>query len=203
MHHRHKFWQNVLEGVKIVLVFAGIFIITFLTINFPAYWSKARYLLAKHPANIITTNSMLDNMARDDNHLFIPKLALVAPISWNIVENEIDKPLEKGLAHYAGTALPGQIGNVFVFGHSSNYWWNKGLYKEIFANLDQVQVGDKIYISYQNKVYTYVINNKKVIYPNDISVLAQTPTKTLTLMTCVPVGTSLKRLVVTANQVEN
>lgn len=136
----------------------------------------------------------------NDNHLLIPNIGVDAPISWQ-VENEekiLRDKLTSGLIHLAGTDLPGQTGNVFITGHSSDLPWNKGNYKTVFSLLNRVAVGDQVQLRYQNKDYVYKVNNIKVVQPDDVSVLRPTPEPTLTLMTCTPVGTNLRRLIVTA-----
>jgi sortase A len=106
------------------------------------------------------------------------------------------------VVHYGSTALPGQAGNVALFGHSSNDWWEPGNYKFVFVLLDKLAPGDKVTVDFQSKRYTYEVTSSKVVEPTDVGVLAPTSTPTLTLITCSPPGTSLRRLIVTAKQVD-
>jgi sortase A len=138
-----------------------------------------------------------------ESRLKIPKIDVDAPIIWNVPEDKIIDTLEDGLAHYEGTALPGQVGNVFITGHSSYYVWAGGSYKEIFALLNKLENGDKIYLSYKGVLFEYEVLGQKVVLPDNISVLDQTNDHTLSLMTCTPVGTNLRRLIITAKQVSN
>ena len=79
----------------------------------------------------------------------------------------------------------------------------EGDYNEVFASLDQVKYNDDIIIYYWQKKFTYRIREKKVIKPGDVSVLKRNKKKSeLTLMTCWPIGTTLKRLVVTWELIE-
>lgn len=134
-----------------------------------------------------------------DNTLLIPKIDVKAPIIWGSAADETSMlaSLQKGVAHYGFTAYPsdGQ-GNVFIAGHSSYLIWDKGKYKDVFANLDRLVTGDQAAVTYKGLVYIYQVTNTKVVQPTDTSVLAQTADPTLTLMTCVPVGTSKNRLIV-------
>ncbi len=141
--------------------------------------------------------------ATPDNMIFIPKIGVQAPVVYaqSNAPAEINKLLLSGVVHYPGTAMPGQKGNVFITGHSSYYWWSKGLYNTVFSILDKVVVGDVVYINYGGTRYTYKISNVKVVSPNNLSVLAQGEGNILTLMTCTPVGTNYKRLIVTADQI--
>lgn len=137
-----------------------------------------------------------------NDQLYVPKLDIKVPVIWNSSPDgdgqAMLKDLQQGVVHFKGTALPNQEGgNVFISGHSSYYWWDSGKYKTVFANLDQMDVGDEIAIGYENKVYIYKVWEKIVVKPEEIWVLDQnTNTPNLSLMTCVPVGTNLRRLIV-------
>ena len=51
--------------------------------------------------------------------------------------------------------------------------------------------------------HTYRVVSKREVKPNDVSVLDQPTTKRIaTLMTCTPVGTTLRRLIVTAEEID-
>lgn len=117
-------------------------------------------------------------------------------------ENVIQEALREGVVHYPYTANPDQFGNVFITGHSSYYPWDEGRYKEIFALLHKLEVGDQYAITYQGKKYSYRVIEVFEIKPDDVSVLEQPLDKKIsTLMTCTPIGTTLKRLIVRAELV--
>ncbi len=130
------------------------------------------------------------------NNLKIDKISINAPIMWEVEEDKILDQLTGGVAHYKGTSLPGQGGNIFIVGHSSNYFWIKSDYNNIFALLDKLSPGDRIEVSRNNSNFIYEVKETKVIKPDEVQVLENTPKETLSLMTCWPLGTSLKRMVV-------
>lgn len=137
------------------------------------------------------------------NTIWIPKIKVTAPIIWDVTSKgdlttDLLEALQGGVVRYPQTALPNQIGNVFLTGHSSNYWWEKGRYKTIFALLDRLVVGDVVHVKYEGIVYTYRVSRQQVVKPTQTSVLDSTAKPTLSLMTCTPVGTNLLRRVVTA-----
>lgn len=138
-----------------------------------------------------------------DNSIFIPVLSLKAPITWNVINNadSVRVSLENGAIHIAETALPGEIGNTFVTGHSSNYPWAKGNFNNIFALINRLVAGDLIQIRYKGIDYIYKVADIKTVKPTDATVLAPTKNSVLTLMTCTPVGTSINRLIVISNQI--
>lgn len=134
-----------------------------------------------------------------NNHLVIPKIKIITPIIWNSGTNEkamIDS-LQRGVAHYSFTSIPNdKSGNVFITGHSSNYWWDKGEYNTVFALLDKLKMGDNAYIQYKDKIYVYKMIRSTTIKPSNLTITNETKKPTLSLMTCTPVGTSLNRLIV-------
>jgi LPXTG-site transpeptidase (sortase) family protein len=144
-----------------------------------------------------------------ENRLAIPRLGINAPIretegidltqAWETIEKQIQKTLENGVAHFPGTADPGTRGNAFLTGHSSYYPWAPGRYKDIFAILPEIEIGDQIIIFYDQQKYVYEVSGKYEVSPKQVSVLEKTNDERLTLMTCIPVGTSLRRLIVTAH----
>lgn len=150
-------------------------------------------------------NVLPENLPRfesvENNVISIPKISVKAPIIWDTPEEEILDKLTDGVAHYKGTNHPGTGGNIFLVGHSSNYFWVSSNYNTIFSLLDKLERGDRVEITYNNKKYFYNVEDKKVVDPEEVGVLQNTLKETLTLMTCWPVGTSLDRLIVQAGLV--
>jgi len=132
------------------------------------------------------------------NRLVIDKINVETPISWDTEESDILTKLKDGVAQYKDTSKPGEGGNVFIVGHSSNYSWIKSDYNSIFALLDKLIRGDKVVIYKNNKKYTYEVVDQKVVSPKNVEAIEQTPEEYLTLMTCWPVGSTLNRLIVSA-----
>ncbi|MEI7838798.1 MAG: sortase, partial [bacterium] len=130
---------------------------------------------------------------------------VVAPVVYDIPSispDDIIRALEKGVGHYPQSAFPGQTGNVVIVGHSSNNYFNNGKYKYAFVLLDKLNIGDTFMINYNSKQYVYQVYSRKIVEPTDVSVLgAADRPDTATLITCNPVGTSLHRLVLLANQI--
>lgn len=108
--------------------------------------------------------------------------------------------LMKSLIHFSGTAPPGQGGNTVVFGHSVlPQFFNPKNYKTIFSTLPALKEGDEILVNFDGILYRYRVFQMQEVKPTDISVLTQHyDSRHLTLVTCVPPGTYLKRLVVRA-----
>jgi sortase A len=112
--------------------------------------------------------------------------------------------LGKSLIHYGGTALPGEYGNTVIFGHSTLPQFFRGAkdYRTIFSILPTIKVGADINLTYDGIDYRYVVTEKVVLEPSDLSPLEQRfDDSYLTLVTCVPPGTYLYRLNVKATLV--
>lgn len=108
--------------------------------------------------------------------------------------------LKKSLIQYPQTALPGQLGNTVVFGHSVlPQFFNPKNYLTIFSTLYKLKQGDEIFLRYDRSEYVYVVEEMFEVKPTNLSVLEQRfDEKTLTLITCSPPGTYLRRLIIKA-----
>ncbi len=127
--------------------------------------------------------------------LSIPKLRIEEAL---VAVNGID--LKKSLIQYPNTAFPGRFGNTVIFGHSVlPQFFNPKNYITIFSTLPTLSPKDEIIITYDKVKYKYIVEKMIEVSPNDVSILAQRYDDSyLTLITCVPPGTYLKRLIVRA-----
>ena len=116
----------------------------------------------------------------------------------------VSEDLTKHLVQYPQTALPGQQGSPVIFGHSTlPQFFDPQKYTTIFSTLPKVKVGSDIFITYDNIKYTYRISRLYEVKPSELWVLRQDYSqKTLKVITCVPPGTKLRRLVVEATLIE-
>jgi LPXTG-site transpeptidase (sortase) family protein len=139
-----------------------------------------------------------------DNTVAYDALSISAPTHWDVAFNEdvIMAKLQDGLIHLEGTPHPGQQGISILFGHSSYYPWAKGSYKTIFAPLTQAKVGQAFHVQYKGTLYTYTVTKTYEIKADNLEILnSSTNDRGMRLITCTPIGTSLRRLVVEAAQV--
>lgn len=117
--------------------------------------------------------------------------------------------LNESLIHYAGTALPGQLGSPVIFGHSVLRQFynpsekNTNRYMSIFSKIMTMKNGDRIFIDYDGIRYTYEVKDKVEVHPEDLFILEQRySNRELKLITCVPEGTYLRRGVIVAQLVD-
>lgn len=201
-----------LKNLGLILFFSSA---VFFTVNFPAYAAITGYKY--NPLKFRGETPQVENaqivsredgavspiLAKEtkqypDSTLFIPKIGIEAPVGWDIGEISIMRALENGLVHIDGTGKPGSDKNIFITGHSSNYWWKAGDYKTIFVLLPEINNGDEIFITYQGKFYKYKVFETQEVDPKEVENYIEAKDEQLTLMTCVPVGTNLKRLLIFA-----
>lgn len=137
--------------------------------------------------------------------IVIPKIGANARIIPNVNaadETEYLAALKKGVAHVAGTAFPGEGGHIFLFAHSTDYFWNVSTYNAIFYLLYKLEAKDEINIFFKGQRYVYRVIDKKVVDPSQVEYLTRKSNKEfLTLQTCWPPGTTLQRLLVFAVRV--
>jgi LPXTG-site transpeptidase (sortase) family protein len=163
----------------------------------------AYYLGSRQPAAALDSQTIASPISKNSpNVIIINSIGVNAPVIFENQnsENQFLLDLRSGVVHYPQTALPGQEGNVAIFGHSSGVWWEIGNYKFVFTLLDKVKVGDKVFIDYDGTRYIYRVYGTEVVPPTDLSVLDQAGGHMLTLITCTPVGTSTNRLIIHAVQ---
>jgi LPXTG-site transpeptidase (sortase) family protein len=200
----HRHWHNAKLIVGTILVFVLIF-------NSQWFISQFMYLFNKPKATqteqTTQTNQQTQTAQTQPQAEVVGpqnKIGVTAPLVFISTNNEVEvlKALQNGVVHYYGTALPGENGNAAFFGHSSNDWWEPGNYKFVFVLLEKLSAGDTYEIHYNSRKYVYQVVETKIVQPSDLSVLNQTSKPTSTLITCTPPGTSWRRFVVVANQIE-
>lgn len=110
--------------------------------------------------------------------------------------------LDQSLAHLPGSALPGEVGNVFISGHSNlfPFFSPADYYKSVFINLPKLKKGDEIDLQIGGQKLVYQVVSLEIVDPGNLSVIEPPDTmgRYLTLMTCVPPGINTKRLTVLA-----
>ena len=197
---------------KFIPIFAGVF-----TVLFILFLQYNRLIFAPIMAYIAPGNSNDTEITAIDPtiaaaptaepKLIIPKLNIDVPAHFNIANDTatIDNAMNHGVAQFkipGADALPGQVGNLVISGHSAGDIYSNNQYKFIFSGLERLQDNDLIYINYNSVRYTYKVTKKQTVEPTDIAALVYPTSKPiLTLITCTPLGSDRYRLLVTAEQV--
>lgn len=142
--------------------------------------------------------------------ILIPKIGVNSRVIANVdagSEKEYTEALKKGVAHAAGTNLPGepnsQTKSIFIFGHSTDGAWNISRYNALFYSLKDLVAGDDVTVWFWGREFKYKVTERKIVEATDTSFLApQTEKDKLILQTCWPPGTAWKRLIVVAEPVQ-
>jgi sortase A len=117
----------------------------------------------------------------------IPSIHIDAPV----VQGDGWEQLKKGVAQHVGTADPGKAGNMVLSAHND-------IFGEIFRNLDQLKVGDQVILFTNQRTYTYLVVDSKIVEPTDVEVMAPTTQPTVTLVSCYPYMVDKQRIVIVA-----
>lgn len=184
-------------------LFIPIFIVTLL--NLPVIWTLAKLSFAPPARADAVTSVPADTLA--DNTLVIPALGLEAPIVTSTADPTIvsdwatlKKDLTQGVGLVDGLAKPGEPGYTALLGHSSDATPHR--YAAVFAGLSALRPGDVIQVKYRGTAASYVVAEKKYLAPTDPFLLTELKKKEgdsqLALVTCWPLFTTAKRLVVLA-----
>lgn len=119
--------------------------------------------------------------------LEIPRLHL----SVVVMEGNDDQTLARAVGHVRGTSLPWESGNAVLAGHRDTF----------FRPLKDLREGDEIQMTTARGKFEYRVTRTQIVEPDEVSVLAPTPSRTLTLVTCYPfvyVGRAPQRFIVQA-----
>lgn len=119
--------------------------------------------------------------------IVIPAIKVDSPV----VHGDSWEELKKGAGHHIGSANPGERGNVIISAHND-------VFGEIFRHLEELELEDQVTVYSGSQSFDYIVKAKRVVEPNDVSVMASTSQPALTLITCYPYLIDTHRLVVIA-----
>jgi sortase A len=153
--------------------------------NLEAEWERQAANLSKPGQAPVSADQMLTRVV-------IPKINMDAIV----IEGASRKELSEGPGHMKETAMPGETGNAVITAHRDTF----------FRHIYELVKGDQIQIRRNGHVFTYQVTGKRIVEPDDVSVLIQTPDPQLTLITCYPtyyIGPAPQRLVVFSKLVDS
>ncbi|MBQ3890875.1 MAG: class D sortase [Lachnospiraceae bacterium] len=142
----------------------------------------------------VKTDAAADVSVKENDILYILRIPIIESES-PVREGVSDGVLADSLGHEPGTAYIGETGNCVIAGHR-NYSFGK-----FFNRLNEVEIGDNIYVDTKDATYKYEVYDIIVVEPDDLSVLDNTDEEIITLYTCTPVVIGTHRLVVKAKRV--
>lgn len=134
--------------------------------------------------------------------IIIEKIGVNERVVANVDPTDMDEyraSLKEGVAHADGTVFPGEVGNVYLFSHSTANVWDIIRYKSYFTLLRKLEVGDRVIMFYGGNRYDYIVYERRIIKPEETGDLSGYATEPiLTLQTCEPPGSDARRLIVKA-----
>jgi sortase A len=120
--------------------------------------------------------------------LVVPRIGL----SVVVLQGTTSQTLLLGAGHIAGTALPGEPGNIVIAGHRDTY----------FRVLRDIRRNDEIEIRTAAGLSQYEVDWIQIVNPGDTEVLNNSRASELTLVTCYPfhyIGSAPERYIVHAH----
>ena len=106
--------------------------------------------------------------------LNIPKINLEI----GIIEGVSYEDIKYVVGHFPGSPMPGEKGNFSIAGHRISY------FGQAFKDIDKLEKGDKVKVTYNGKEYTYEITDMYEVTPNETEALNPTKDATITIVTC-------------------
>jgi len=177
------------------------------------FWDRTDMIYKPSYESVVKKNlksySMNFNTLPPDNRLKIPAIWVNVnvltltniPIK-TIEKADYDSYLYKWVIKYPYTWTPGNKWNVFIFGHTSYYWWKKNPYGSVFAKIPQLKHGDIMQLTRHWKIYKYKIFKKFIQHPSQVDYVYKKyqDGQYLTIMWCYPIWTDRDRMVIVAKR---
>lgn len=199
---RSRHFIPVIAGLAVLILFVALQYNRIIIGTVMAYTTPGNI----DPQNIIVSPNA-EEVVGPEPRMIIPKINVDAPVVYGVGpdHNSQMKAMESGIAHFSipkANAVPGQVGNAVFAAHSSNDAFAAGDYKFVFAQNEKLIKGDIIHMNYGGKRYTYAVTRTEVVLPHEVAkIQLDTDKPMLTLISCVPLGTAQKRLLVFAEQI--
>jgi len=177
------------QRLSVILVLIGASLLCYVGSE---YWAMYREQQALHeqwleqqrqsaPAGLNPQPVKDDGLTR----VSIPKINLDVIV----VEGTNHKALRIGPGHLKNTPAPGDLGNSVISAHRDTF----------FRHIYELTKGDEIEVRRNGRTYRFQVTGKKIVDPNDVSILKNTSDARLTLITCYPIyyiGPAPQRLIV-------
>ena len=181
--------------MSLVLVIVGIGLLGYVGAEYWGMYRSQKNLEAEWERQASTVNAPGRPAISPDQLLtrvIIPKIGMDSIV----VEGSSRKELSAGPGHMKETATPGENGNAVITAHRDTF----------FRHIYELVKGDQIQVRRNGHLFTYQVTGKRIVMPDDVSVIKATPDPQLTLITCYPtyyIGPAPKRLVVFSRLVES
>lgn len=129
----------------------------------------------------ISREQYLHKLLDSNINFEVPRLNIKVPV----LEGTDNKSLQVSAGHFEETGALGK-GNYCIAGHNST------IYAEIFNDLDQIRIGDEMYLvdnDTNRTKYLYIVTEYKTVEPNQTEVLNDYGDNRITVISCTDDGT--------------
>lgn len=206
---------NLKSQIKyFIVVFLIVFVVTFIVLNLFA-WVPKNFQVTEAPLqNIENLKITDDDLPKNEmassvvgnttpDQVIIEKINVNAKIEkpTSIRVDVLDEALRSGAVYYPGSGTI-EKGNIFLFGHSTNWAVVQNQAYKTFNDLDKLVGGDTIQLIADGKNYFYKVNKVTLVDAEDALVEFDNSGRNLTISTCNTFGEKQERWVVEAELVE-
>jgi sortase A len=190
----HERWQRLRlliarQKLSVILMIAGVILLGYVGSEYWAMYREQQALRQQwqEQQKVQSSAESVAAPVKDDGltRVSIPKINLDVIV----VEGTNHKALRVGPGHLKQTPAPGELGNSVISAHRDTF----------FRHIYELAKGDEIQVRRNGRTYTFEVTGKKIVQPNDVSILNNTPDARLTLITCYPtyyIGPAPQRLIV-------
>jgi sortase A len=194
---REEIGRNWKKYVSPVLMVLGVMLLGYVASEYYGMHHEQQRLRAEWDQQQVQRTAAAQNRTApqpaDDGliRLDIPKIDLSAIV----VDGTTRKQLKNGPGRILSTPLPGEKGNSVISAHRDTF----------FRHIYELKSGDEIDVQRNGQSLKFEVTGKKIVDPDDLSVLKQTDDPQLTLITCYPtyyIGPAPQRLVVFSKLVQ-
>jgi sortase A len=183
------------RAISLALVIMGIVLLGYVAGEYWGMYRSQKNLEAEWQRQATTVSSPGKAPISPDQmltRLQIPKIQVDAIV----VEGASRRELSAGPGHMKQTPQPGETGNAVITAHRDTF----------FRHIYELNKGDQIQVRRSGRTFTYEVTGKRIVMPEDITVIKPTDNPQLTLITCYPtyyIGPAPKRLVVFSKLVDS
>jgi len=192
---------------QILGVFVVVVIILFALGLAPKQWSLTKEDVVISPE----TNNQVNQGFSDKNvtpntiytrptRIYIPSVDIDTVITQPETSNVavLDQFLQKGAVHYPGSGSV-EGGNMFIFGHSTNWAIVRNDAYKTFNGLENLVQGSEIFVESGGKTHVYEVEYIELVDENEALIDLSGSAKKLTISTCNSFGEKQERWVAHAN----
>lgn len=190
---------NILPSVIITIIvfILSILVLSFLNLTPDFFQVTPQSPFVENSEEILNIES--DDYTRPDR-IIIEKVGIDTVINQPEIQDVavLDQALLGGAVHYPGSGSV-ERGNMFIFGHSTNWQVVRNQAFKTFNGLEKLEKGDQILVVADENEYIYRVDSVKLVDEDDALVVFDSSGRTLTLSTCNTFGQKQERWVVEAS----